>query len=134
MDRIQRTALVVDDDAEIRDLVAAVLEFEGCAVIQGCNGEEALSLAIANLPDLIVLDVMMPVKDGFETLKELRQDARTAHIPVVMITAINEVELGTHRTAESTGLRLGVIAPEAFLDKPVQPQALRKILSEVLGF
>ncbi len=131
MERIKRTALVVDDDAEIRDLVAAVLEFEGCAVIHGCNGEEALSLAIGNLPDLIVLDVMMPVKDGFETLKELRQDTRTAHIPVVMITAINEVELGIHRTAESTGLRLGVTAPEAFIDKPIQPQVLRKILSEL---
>ena len=82
-----RTVLVADDDPDIRAMVALNLELSGYEVTAAENGGLAVELAKANLPDVIVLDVMMPVRDGYSVLRELKQDVRTADIPVVLLTA-----------------------------------------------
>ncbi|MEO1338763.1 MAG: response regulator, partial [Myxococcota bacterium] len=79
-----RTILVIDDDARIRDLVAEYLSSRGFSVLTAEDGEQGLAKASGGGIDLIVLDVMMPGKDGFEVVRDLRKRAAT---PVIMLTA-----------------------------------------------
>ena len=79
--------LVADDDEDIVRFVEVNLLLEGFEVITAADGEEALDVATESLPDLILLDVMMPRLDGFEVCKRLRDDSRTKHISVIMLTA-----------------------------------------------
>ena len=79
--------LVVDDDRDIRELLVLDLEMSGYEVLVAENGFQAEEVARQELPDLIVLDVMMPGRTGFEVLTSLRADERTHDIPVVMLTA-----------------------------------------------
>src|SRR4051812_25636781 len=79
--------LVVDDEKDIVDLVAYNLEKSGMKVTRAYDGEMALRRATADGCDLVILDVMLPGIDGWEVLKRLRADARTAKLPIMMLTA-----------------------------------------------
>lgn len=79
--------LAVDDERHIVRLVQINLVKEGYEVTTASNGREAIEKAREDKPDLIVMDVMMPIMDGFEALKALKADASTAGIPVIMLTA-----------------------------------------------
>lgn len=78
--------LVIDDNQDVRDYVKSLLEDE-YSVMEAGNGEEGLKLAIAGVPDVIICDVMMPVMDGMECCRRLKEEPRTSHIPVMMLTA-----------------------------------------------
>ena len=84
--------LIVDDDSDIRDLLVVDLEMSGYQVLTAENGLQAEEVARQELPDLIVLDVMMPGRTGYEVLTSLRADDRTNEIPVVMLTALTNDE------------------------------------------
>jgi DNA-binding response OmpR family regulator len=79
--------LVVDDEASVRHLLQVMLSTEQYEPLLAANGAEGLQLAHEHKPALIILDWMMPILDGLATLQALRNDAATAHIPVVMLTA-----------------------------------------------
>ena len=79
--------LVVDDEASVRHLLQVMLATEGYEPLLAANGAEGLQLAHEHLPDLVILDWMMPVLDGLATLQALRNDPATTHLPVVMLTA-----------------------------------------------
>jgi CheY-like chemotaxis protein len=79
--------LLVDDDADARELTCAILEKEGVDVMQAVDGRQALALLGQVLPQIILLDLMMPVMDGFEFLEELKMRPEWQSIPVVVITA-----------------------------------------------
>ena len=83
------TVLVVDDEDDILDLLQYNLQRDGFLTLVARDGLEALDLALQHLPDLVVLDIMMPRLDGLETCRRLRQDARLRHIPVLMLTALS---------------------------------------------
>ncbi|HEY0772609.1 MAG TPA: response regulator [Nocardioidaceae bacterium] len=115
-------ALVVDDSRVIRELIAVNLELEGFEVTTAGDGERALELAAEFRPDVITLDVMMPRLNGFETVTRLRQDPRTAGIPVVMVT-------GRAQSADrERGEEVGV---EAYLTKPFEPAELVDVVSRL---
>ena len=82
-----RRVLVADDDPDIVDLLRLNLEAQGFQVEAAYDGDEAADLAVQTVPDLIVLDVMMPKKDGLEVLAYLKTRSETRDIPVVMLTA-----------------------------------------------
>lgn len=107
--------LVVDDIAVNVRLLEAKLTAEYYDVLSASNGPEALKAVSANLPDIILLDVMMQGMDGFEVCKRLKSDPATAHIPVVMVTALSETRDRVH------GLDVGA---DDFLTKPVNDLAL----------
>src|SRR6476646_4851743 len=83
-ERIPRV-LVVDDEPNIRELVQVALKFHGCTVSTASNGSDAIRLAEATMPDLIVLDVMLPDIDGFEVCRRLRAGGN--EVPVIFLTA-----------------------------------------------
>ena len=86
-DRTVRRVVVADDDPDIRRLLVLNLEAEGLEVRDVDNGDDAYEAAVDMLPDLIVLDRMMPKRDGIGALVALKQDSRTKDIPVVLLTA-----------------------------------------------
>jgi two-component system OmpR family response regulator len=105
--------LVVDDEPNIRELVQVALNFHGCAVTTGATGEDALQLAHAFDPDLIVLDVLLPDIDGFEVCRRLRSVAND--VPVIFLTARDA-------TADTvTGLTIG---GDDYITKPFSVEAL----------
>ena len=115
-------ALVVDDSAVIRELIAVNLELEGFEVATAGDGESALRLARELHPDVITLDVMMPRITGFEAVELLRQDPDTASIPIVMVT-------GRAQAADlARGEEVGV---DAYLTKPFEPAELIEVVTRL---
>ncbi len=84
--------LIVDDDAFLSGIYATKLELEGFAVLTARDGDEGLKVALKEVPDLILLDVLMPKMDGFEVLKRLKAEAATKPIPVIMLTNLGQKE------------------------------------------
>src|SRR5215213_8984348 len=79
--------LIADDDAAIRQLLEELLQEDGYTVISTANGHELVQIAQQQIPDLILVDLMMPQMDGYEAIRQLRNDTRTAHIPMLILTA-----------------------------------------------
>jgi two-component system cell cycle response regulator len=102
--------MVVDDDPDTVSILARHLQREGFAAIEAISGAECLRLVHEHRIDVILLDLMMPEMDGFQVCRSLRQDPATAEIPVIMITARDDLD------ARAEGMRLGV---SDFLAKPV---------------
>jgi two-component system alkaline phosphatase synthesis response regulator PhoP len=82
--------LVVDDNQQNLELLQVYLEDVDCRTIPARDGHEALEIVAKDVPDLILLDVMMPKMSGFEVCKRLKNDPRTSDIPIIMVTALNE--------------------------------------------
>lgn len=108
--------LHIDDDLDIRDVVEASLGLDSEIVVRGCNsGADGLAAAAEWRPDLILLDVMMPVMDGTTTLRHLRQNPQTADIPVVFMTARVQIqEIAYFKSLGATGV----------ISKPFDPMTL----------
>lgn len=115
-----QTILVADDEASIRELCSMYLEQEGFAVLQAADGEEALEAARAREPALIVLDLMMPKKSGFDVCRELRKDS---DVPILMLTARSE------EVDRIVGLEMGA---DDYLGKPFHPRELTARVKAIL--
>ncbi len=115
-DQRDMTILIVDDEPRIRDFVRMNLELEHYRVIEASNGQEALDELRENLPDLVVLDVMMPGMDGFETLKAIRE---VSTVPVIMLTV---------RQSEQDRIRGLDLGADDYIAKPFSP---RELLSRI---
>jgi len=117
--------LVVDDEPDTIEYVTAIIEDMGdYQVLSASNGEEAVEKAEAELPDLIILDVMMPKKDGYAAFTELQEEESTKNIPVIMLSSL--AALGEY-------LRGPVeVRPKLFVDKPIEPEKLERIITRIL--
>jgi two-component system cell cycle response regulator DivK len=115
--------LIAEDQQELRQLYAEHLTLSGFDVIQAVNGAEAIDLTSSQLPDVILMDLSMPVVDGWEATKRLRADSRTKHIPVVALTAHDGS--GELQRATSAGC-------DWFVPKPCPPDALITEVRRVL--
>jgi len=107
--------LVVDDEPDILELVEYNLARDGFKVTRAQTGEKALDLARSRPPDLIVLDLMLPGRDGLDVCRTLKGDAKTQHIPIVMLTAKGE------EADIVSGLELGA---DDYITKPFSPRVL----------
>jgi DNA-binding response OmpR family regulator len=107
--------LVVDDDEDSRRLLAHLLERKGYSVVLADGGPAAISTLEKTEVDVVVLDVMMPIMDGFAVCRELKKSQSTASVPVILLTARDDME------TRATGMKLGV---SDFLAKPVNKEEL----------
>lgn len=118
-----KKVLSCDDEPYILEAVSYVVEQEGYIALTAQDGEEALRIAKSEKPDLMLLDIMMPKKQGFDVCRELKSDPATAHIHVVMLTA-----MGQERDMEQAS----ECGADEFMTKPFSPRNLRKRLHELL--
>lgn len=115
MNERRHRVLVVDDDLVIRQLIGINLELEGFEVHMAADGEEALRQVIQVVPDVVVLDVMMPRLDGLEVARRLRQDPRNRDLRIVMVSA--RAQAADLQRGEDTGV-------DAYITKPFEPDEL----------
>lgn len=120
---VMQTILIIEDESDISDLVAFNLQRNGFETEQALDGLLGLARAQSLLPDLILLDLMMPGMDGREVFRELRNDSRTKDIPVIMLTAKGQVE------DRIQGLEDGV---DDYVTKPFSPKELVLRVKSVL--
>ncbi len=115
--------LVAEDDQPSRELIREILETRGYSVIVACDGGEALQKIQESAPNLVLLDLQIPVMDGFAVLSRLRQDPRFASLPVVAVTAY--AMRGDREKALAAGF-------DAYLTKPIDATALRAQVEQLL--
>ena len=120
--------LVVDDDPDLVETVAMMLESKGCEIgraYDGIEGEESIK---ERRPDLIILDIMMPRKDGYVLCSELKADERTSDIPVVLLTAVGEA-VPTTRYTHADGMSTEA---DDYIPKPIDTEGLWEVVSGLL--
>lgn len=123
--------LVVDDDPDIREVLEALLEGEGFEVVTANNGEEGLEAIKKEDPDMMILDLLMPVMDGFAVCKQL-QDPRMSKwngMPVLILTSVRE-EVSQRRYELETGLSLDV---DDYVEKPIDPDVVLDRVQKILA-
>jgi DNA-binding response OmpR family regulator len=120
----QPTVLVADDDDDIRALVAFRLERVGYRVLTAGDGAEALELAVAQTPDLALLDLSMPRLDGYQVTREIRRHDATRRMPVILLTA---------RAQEADVARGFETGADDYVKKPFSPQELAARVQAILG-
>jgi CheY-like chemotaxis protein len=120
---MKKRILVIDDAPDIRDLLQTVLEQEGYEVITAPDGRSALKQIMRTEPDLILLDLFMPIMNGYEFIEQLRQrDQHNRSIPIMLLTA--------HKLSQQEFERLGVVS---YLQKPFRQKELLKKISGLLS-
>lgn len=117
------TILAVDDDKGMRFLLRATLERKGFQVVEAPDGKAAVEQVFASPPDLILMDVMMPRMDGFTACQIIRSAESSAHIPVILLSALSSVQ---HK---KKGLESGA---NLYLTKPVLPSVLLETVNGIL--
>ena len=122
--------LVADDEQDCIDFVCDALAETGYEMLEARDGEQALSMAREHRPNLIILDVQMPKRDGFAVFAALRADETFNNVPVIMLTAISE-RTGVDLSAKDMGEYMGS-EPDAFVDKPIEPIILRQAVKTLL--
>ena len=116
--------LVVDDEIYIVHILDFSLGMEGYEVLTALDGEQALEKARAEKPDLIVLDIMMPKLDGYETCKRLKADADTKDVPVILLSAKGR------NVDQKVGFEVGA---DDYITKPFSPRKLVERINAILG-
>lgn len=119
----KRKILIVDDDPTSLKILESMLPCEHYEIIKASNGKEALEVAFDQLPDLILLDIMMPDIDGFDVTRTIKRDPRTKNIPVILVTALDDPE------NKVIGLEAGA---EELLNKPVHTTELHARVNSML--
>ena len=124
----EKYILVVDDDPDLVETVAIILESKGCEVGMAYDGIEAEESIKERRPDLIILDIMMPRKDGYVLCAELKASEATRDIPVVLLTAVGEAVPST-RYSHADGMSTEA---DDYIPKPVDTETIWKVVSNLL--
>ena len=120
-----KTVLIVEDDADNRAIYQTVLDHAGYRVLVAFNGQEGVELALRHVPDMILMDLSMPVVDGWGAIQRIRADARTESIPVCVLSAHVLIE-GAYAAAMEAGF-------QCYLTKPVEPKRVLQQVREQIG-
>ena len=124
-----RSALIIDDEPDVTTYLGMVLGDNGWVVRTANTANRGLALAAEAIPDVILLDLMMPERGGMSTIEALRNDPRLSRIPIVLVTGVqNHLACGL----QSTPRHSSSLQPDARIEKPVEPEILIRTLEEVL--
>ncbi len=124
-----RKILIVDDDSDFVDAVATILKSKKFGVVAAYDGKEGIEKVKTERPNLVVLDVMMPEKDGYTVCKELKSDPKWSHIPILLLTAVAS-HVPTTRYTQQMGMETEA---DDYIDKPVEPDVLVKRVETLLS-
>jgi CheY-like chemotaxis protein len=124
----QPKVLVVDDDPDILDAITTILSTQPYSIDTARDGVECVDKVRADIPDLIVLDLLMPKVDGFAVVRELRDNPRYAKVPILILTSVRE-DASRRRYELETGLAMDV---QDYVEKPVSPADLLERVSNLL--
>ncbi|OGL45374.1 MAG: hypothetical protein A2W05_11690 [Candidatus Schekmanbacteria bacterium RBG_16_38_10] len=119
--------LLVEDEPDTLKMFKEILESEGYEVAPATNGEEALAIINGYIPDLIVLDIMLPGISGIEVAKKLAERNEVKNIPIVVVTALDNIPLGSDNISGLTGIR-------RFIFKPCRPKTLLEGIKDALTY
>jgi two-component system response regulator RpaA len=128
---VKSKLLVIDDDLDLVTSVTAVMEGAGWEVHSAPNGVAGMERAREQIPDLIILDVLMPRQDGLTTYEQLRRDPALRSVPIIVLTSVSE-KLGIGLSGQDMRTYYGH-GPEAFLQKPFEPQNLLATVTRLTG-
>ena len=118
--RKRKKILIVDDEKDIREIIKISLVQDGYVVVEAHNGRTAVELAKSEKPDLITLDIMLPDIDGFQVAKEIKENPKTAHIPIIILSVLSE---------DKKEYRQGIAD---YLSKPFRPEDLVETVNKVI--
>ena len=122
--------LIADDEQDCIDFVREALADTPHEVISAMDGEEALKVAREQCPQVIILDIQMPKRTGFEVFAELRADEKLRSVPVIMLTAVTE-RTGIKFSGRDVGEFMDS-EPEVYMDKPIEPVVLKQTINRLL--
>ncbi|MEJ2038984.1 MAG: response regulator [Desulfosarcinaceae bacterium] len=128
-----KKVLVVDDDPDVRLFNITVVEENGYIPLEATNGEEGMRLIQNEKPDLVILDVLMPRESGVRLYRQIKTDAKLKQIPVIILSGITEKSFLRSQKALTEFGGAAVPEPEAYLEKPVEPEELAAAIQSVLG-
>ena len=129
----EKTILVVEDDLHMRVFITTVLETSGYNATATKDGQDGIRKAKENLPDLIILDVMMPEEGGASMYRRLKTDNQFKDIPVVMLSGVESKTFLHSLKMMSVGLRDPLPGPEAYVEKPPKAEELLNIVQKLLA-
>jgi CheY-like chemotaxis protein len=128
----EKTVLVVDDEPNVRQYLAQILLDAGFNVVQAGDGIQAMEIIQNTPPDFISLDLVMPRKSGHKLLYELRKDRKLSQIPVLIVTAHAQDEMGENDLKDIMDNRV-LSGPGVYLEKPVKPLSYVRAIQRALG-
>ncbi|MBC8460735.1 MAG: response regulator [Deltaproteobacteria bacterium] len=133
--------LIIDDESDSISFIGTILEDNGYDYISADNGVEGLELTRKEMPDLILLDLIMPEKSGITMFQELKRDPDLSHIPVVVVSGVSQVTgvdfknftsklkaVGENGSDENT-----FAAPDGFVEKPIDPREMIEVINDILS-
>ena len=127
------TILIVDDEMDMRIFMSTLFETSGFHPVAMPDGRQGLVKAKAIVPDLIVLDVMMPGEGGALMYKALKADDRLKHVPVIMCSAVSQASFKHYLSMLNIRIGDPVPDPDAYVEKPPEPDVLLKLVKTILG-
>lgn len=128
---MSKKVLIVDDEPDAVDFAKEIIESLGHTVVFAHDGDSGLAKMRREKPDLVILDVQMPGKDGFEVFEVMKKDEDLKATPVIMLTGIRE-KVGLGFSADDMGKYMGK-KPDDYVEKPIEPAKLEQAVNKVFG-
>jgi len=120
--------LIVDDNTDFRTMLTMSLQQEGYSVIEARNGQEAIAMTEQELPDLIMMDLQMPILNGLNAAQEIRDRVQSRDIPIIFFSAYGSIGMELFMQIDSLGS-----APIEYLTKPLDPQQVTTMVASLLN-
>ncbi len=128
----KKRILCVDDELDMRIFLSTVLTTEGFEAVAARNAIEGLQKARAEVPDLVIMDVMMPSAGGVTLFQEIKRDDRLKHIPVILLTGVSEKAFSHHVKMVNLRINDTLPPPDAYIEKPLDPEKLLSTIQRLL--
>ena len=129
----KKTVLIVEDELDMRIFISTLLETSGYQPLMTRDGNEGLRKAKDVLPDLIILDVMMPGEGGVQMFRQLKTDDTLCNIPVIMLSAVAQKTFSHYLNMVNARLKDPIPDPDAYIEKPPEAEDLLKVTAALIG-
>jgi CheY-like chemotaxis protein len=130
---MKKTVLVVEDELDMRIFISTLLETSGYRPITTRDGSEGISKAREVIPDLIILDVMMPGEGGVQMYRRLKTDDSLMNIPVILLSGVAKKTFAHYLKMLNTRIKASIPEPSAYLEKPPEAEELIKLTERFIG-